>query len=275
MVAACPRLLVFGSWSVEGFVVCPQPPRRLFEMTQIGDAGSRFRRSERVLTDEREGWRSGRDAGWDGGRENRAASFLLRGTDRRWGGQGHSPHRSQGESVQRALLPSGDVLRSRCPRRILWIRLRDLLCPSLPAEQNRRAGRNRTFVVGIARGRSRATLSIDLWRSPLSPCERCALAEVARRGHVTRARVTQIVNLLLLAPDIQEEILFLPRTTEGGDQVTERSIRIVIDELSFVNQRHIWRGIRQEAGARRRKSAARYSAHADFVLLHRSSSIVQ
>ena len=36
-------------------------------------------------------------------------------------------------------------------------------------------------------------------------------AELARLGHVSRARVTQIMNLNLLAPDIQEEILFLPR----------------------------------------------------------------
>ena len=35
-------------------------------------------------------------------------------------------------------------------------------------------------------------------------------AELARLGHVTRARVTQIMNLLMLAPDIQEAILFLP-----------------------------------------------------------------
>ena len=71
------------------------------------------------------------------------------------------------------------------------------------------------------------------------------LAEVARRGHITRARVTQIMNLLLLAPDIQEEILFLPRTTEGGDQITEHSMRTAIAEPSFVNQRHIWGRSRQ------------------------------
>jgi len=34
-------------------------------------------------------------------------------------------------------------------------------------------------------------------------------ADLARLGHVTRARVTQIMNLRLLAPEIQEELLFL------------------------------------------------------------------
>jgi len=75
------------------------------------------------------------------------------------------------------------------------------------------------------------------------------LAEVARRGHVSRARVTQIMNLLLLAPDIQEEILFLPRTTHGADQVTERGVRTVLAEPSFVNQRHIWGRVISALGA--------------------------
>ncbi len=35
-------------------------------------------------------------------------------------------------------------------------------------------------------------------------------AELARLGRVTRARITQIMKLLHLAPDIQEQILFLP-----------------------------------------------------------------
>ncbi len=33
-------------------------------------------------------------------------------------------------------------------------------------------------------------------------------ADLARLGHVTRARVTQIMNLRLLAPEIQEDLLF-------------------------------------------------------------------
>ncbi len=35
-------------------------------------------------------------------------------------------------------------------------------------------------------------------------------ADLARLAHVSRARITQIMNLLLLAPDIQEAILFFP-----------------------------------------------------------------
>jgi len=50
-------------------------------------------------------------------------------------------------------------------------------------------------------------------------------ADLARLGHVSRARLTQIVNLLNLAPNLQEEILFLPRTTKGRDPIGERDLR--------------------------------------------------
>ncbi len=36
-------------------------------------------------------------------------------------------------------------------------------------------------------------------------------ADLARLAHISRARISQIMNLTLLAPDIQEAILFLPR----------------------------------------------------------------
>jgi hypothetical protein len=46
-------------------------------------------------------------------------------------------------------------------------------------------------------------------------------AELARLGHVTRARLTQIMNLLGLTPDVQEQILFLLATERGRDVVMQ------------------------------------------------------
>src|SRR5580700_6367761 len=40
-------------------------------------------------------------------------------------------------------------------------------------------------------------------------------ADLARLGYVTRARLTQVMNLLLLAPDIQEEIMKLGSATRA------------------------------------------------------------
>ena len=49
-------------------------------------------------------------------------------------------------------------------------------------------------------------------------------AELARLGHVTRARVSQVMSLLYLAPAIQEELLFLPRIEAGRDRIVLRDL---------------------------------------------------
>jgi hypothetical protein len=66
-------------------------------------------------------------------------------------------------------------------------------------------------------------------------------ADLARLGVVTRARMTQIMNLLNLAPDIQEEILFLPKTMAGRDPLSERNIRRVTAIVHWSRQRKLWR----------------------------------
>ena len=65
-------------------------------------------------------------------------------------------------------------------------------------------------------------------------------AEAARLGHISRARMTQIMNLLLLAPDIQEAILNLPRTVRGHDPITETRLRPIVREIDWIQQRGMW-----------------------------------
>jgi len=71
-------------------------------------------------------------------------------------------------------------------------------------------------------------------------------ADLARLGHVTRARVTQIMNLLNLAPDIQEEILFLPRTIQGHDPIREHMLRPIVGVLDWKKQRGMWKQLLTE-----------------------------
>src|SRR6266446_5061743 len=66
-------------------------------------------------------------------------------------------------------------------------------------------------------------------------------AEVARLGHVTRARVSQILTLVNLAPDIQEAILFLPRSQRGRDPVILSEALPIAMELDWKRQRRAWR----------------------------------
>ncbi len=62
-------------------------------------------------------------------------------------------------------------------------------------------------------------------------------AQAARLVGVTRARMTQIANLLLLAPKIQECILNLPHVTHGEAPVTERSFREVAAQVDWQSQK--------------------------------------
>lgn len=72
-------------------------------------------------------------------------------------------------------------------------------------------------------------------------------SELARLARVTQPRMTQIMNLLHLAPDIQEEILFLPPVTEGRDPVHEHMLREVAACADWGEQRRRWRRLRDRA----------------------------
>jgi hypothetical protein len=62
-------------------------------------------------------------------------------------------------------------------------------------------------------------------------------ADLARLGYVTRARVTQIMNLSLLAPDIQEMLL---STESPSSRITERDLRLVAGAEIWQRQREIY-----------------------------------
>jgi hypothetical protein len=68
-------------------------------------------------------------------------------------------------------------------------------------------------------------------------------AELARLGYVSRARVTQIMNLLNLAPQIQEEILLLPPAF-GRGPITERHLRRLNLMINWSEQRRLWGDLR-------------------------------
>ena len=74
-------------------------------------------------------------------------------------------------------------------------------------------------------------------------------SELARLAHVTQPRMTQIMNLLHLAPDIQEALLFLPRIMSGRDPIHEKMLRPIAAEVSWRKQRVMWCGfVGRESG---------------------------
>lgn len=63
-------------------------------------------------------------------------------------------------------------------------------------------------------------------------------ADAARKLGLTRARLTQIMDLTRLAPDVQEEILFL-KALDGVRPLTERALRAVVHADSWMEQRRV------------------------------------
>ncbi len=66
-------------------------------------------------------------------------------------------------------------------------------------------------------------------------------AELARLGGVSRARISQIMNLRNLAPDLQERLLCLAPVRTNRDRVSERRCRAVMEEPNWARQREIFR----------------------------------
>src|SRR5205809_7044711 len=68
-------------------------------------------------------------------------------------------------------------------------------------------------------------------------------AELAKLGHVTRARLSQIASLLCLAPDLQEDILFLPRTLRGRDPIHLQHLLPIAAIPDWRKQRSRWKSL--------------------------------
>lgn len=77
--------------------------------------------------------------------------------------------------------------------------------------------------------------------------------ELARLAKVTQPRITQVMNLLHLAPDIQEELLFLPLIEQGRDPIKEKQLRSICVEPIFFSQRQLWHELKQASLSRRAK----------------------
>lgn len=74
------------------------------------------------------------------------------------------------------------------------------------------------------------------WHRQLEAGEARTQAEIARREGITRARVTQVMGLLRLAPEIQEHVLSLPDAVRRP-AITERALRPIAQLESVADQR--------------------------------------
>ena len=73
------------------------------------------------------------------------------------------------------------------------------------------------------------------WQALLESSEISSQAEIAHREGITRARVTQVMGMLRLAPEIQQHILSIPEMVRGPP-VTERMLRPIETISDYCNQ---------------------------------------
>ncbi len=66
-------------------------------------------------------------------------------------------------------------------------------------------------------------------------------SDLARLVRVTQPRLTQIMNLNHLAPEIQEQVLHLAPITTGRERIHERSLRPIAATVDWQQQRRMWK----------------------------------
>jgi hypothetical protein len=74
-------------------------------------------------------------------------------------------------------------------------------------------------------------------------------AQASRLGQVSRARVSQILSLLHLAPDLQEQLLFLERPAHGREPWPLRHVLTIAADLDWSQQRRRWRKLQRTSRA--------------------------
>lgn len=67
---------------------------------------------------------------------------------------------------------------------------------------------------------------------------------LAKLAGVTKPRITQIMNLVNLAPDIQAAILTLPNIRQSRGFFTERKLRPIAQKNDWAEQRELWEKLR-------------------------------
>ena len=82
-------------------------------------------------------------------------------------------------------------------------------------------------------------------QSMIDSGEVVSFQQLAELGRISQPRMTQIMSLLNLAPDIQEELLYLPEVLQGKAQIHERLLRPLTTELDWRVQRRMWGKIRK------------------------------
>jgi len=71
-------------------------------------------------------------------------------------------------------------------------------------------------------------------------------ADLARLGAISRERVSQVMKMLWLGPDIQDDILRLPPVRRGDFSIMVPEVTAITDEVLWEDQRILWSNLKQK-----------------------------
>ena len=71
-------------------------------------------------------------------------------------------------------------------------------------------------------------------------------ADLGRLSCLCRERISQIIRLTYLSPEIQVELLYLPPTTRGRFPISETAVRKIANLLAWEDQRRAWAVLKQQ-----------------------------
>jgi site-specific DNA recombinase len=112
---------------------------------------------------------------------------------------------------------------------------------SLPTPNRRGVRSERRFKTGrVPRVSKLMALAIKMDKL-VREREVSGYAALAAVGPMSRSRMSQIMNLTNLAPDIQDSLLFLPKTLQGPDPITERQMRRIAQVIDWSWQKKLFR----------------------------------
>lgn len=121
--------------------------------------------------------------------------------------------------------------------------------PRVQDRSDQRGSLGRTYPARVARQLALA----HALQTRVNSGEFADYADMARALGFTRARITQLMNLLLLAADIQEEILFL-EALAGAQPISEHALRAVSRSVDWLEQRRRWTALRRvDVGVSRKR----------------------
>jgi hypothetical protein len=86
--------------------------------------------------------------------------------------------------------------------------------------------------------------------------------DLAGLGHVSASRLTQILNLLHLAPDLQERLLWLEPNRKGRDRIHERALRRLPKLYDWRQQRLAFEALLAAAGGPTKRQEGNGGPHA-------------